>query len=131
MATVNIKRALQRIFKHYRKHDDDIEQLFEATGCQRPSRPVSLANPFTHDFIALKAKADQSLAALQEHFQDVDGLAHANLAELIQQNPAMAEALVTYRKDLDQLMGCIQGLHGQAPKSKTKAVSRKVKTDKF
>ncbi len=131
MAIENIRRALQRIFKHYRKHDDDIEQLFDATGCQRPPRPVQFANPFVNDFLALKAKADQSLAVLQEHFQDVDGLANSNLSEIIQQNPAMAEALVAYRKDLDLLMGCIQGLYGQAPKTKGKAVNRKVKTNKF
>ena len=133
MATANIGRSALRVFKHYKKHYDDIQNLFDMSGLDIPAGPASTSydnGQLPDDLLALTNQADQSLSTLKQHTGNVDELAAIDMRQLQAKKPELCSALTNYRKDLDTLFSAIQAIRAKAPKPKRKA-GGKARTQKF
>ncbi|WP_281645660.1 hypothetical protein [Parendozoicomonas sp. Alg238-R29] len=129
MASPDIGRSAQRVFKHYKKHYSDITTLFELSNLSLPSSPA-ISNELPDDVLALQQKADQSLEQLKQYTADVDALNNIDPSQLQSKNPELCMALVNYKKDLDVLFSAIQAVKAKAPKSASKK-GKRVRTPKF
>ena len=129
METSDIGRSVQRAFKYYKKHYDDINALFEIAGLPTASQGA-VDNKLPTDLIALQTQADQSLELLKQHTGAVDELNQIPPQNLQTQKPELCAALISYKKDLDALFSALQTVRAQAPKPKKKG-TRRAKTQKF
>ncbi|CAM3754412.1 hypothetical protein [Parendozoicomonas haliclonae] len=130
IAPEKIGRSVQRVYRHYKKHYDDINTLFTMTGLDVPNSASIPPGQLPGDLLSLKEKADNSLNHLKQHTGNVDELAALDARKLPQQKPDLCAALVKYRKDLDELFSAIQAVRAKAPKPKKKATG-KARTKKF
>ena len=130
MADADIGRSAQRVFKHYKKHFDDINILFEISGLSLNSTTVD--NTLPDDLLKLQEKADHSLELLKQHTGSVDELNQINPKELQGKKPELCKALVNYRQDLETLFTAIQTIRAHAPKPlKKSSKTKRVRTKKF
>ena len=129
--TADIGRSAMRVYKHYKKHYDDISSLFEMTGLTAASSGSSAASgAIPDDLLGLVARTDLSLEQVKRQIGSVDEIASINPAELRSQKPDFCSALVDYQKDLDVLFAAIQSIRAKAPKPKRRS-GGKVRTKKF
>lgn len=129
MADFDAGRSIQRAFKHYKKHYDDINALFEIAGLPAGSQ-ATVDSGLPTDLIALQTKADQSLELLKQHTGAVDEINQIPPQNIQTQKPELCAALISYKKDLDALFSALQAIRAQAPKPKKKG-TRRARTQKF
>ena len=117
----DIGRSAMRVYKHYKKHYDDISSLFEMSGLATSSSTAPAGKAIPDDLLELVARTDQSLEQVQKQIGNVDELAAIKPAELRSQKPDFCSALINYRKDLDLLFAAIQSIRAEAPKPRRKS----------
>ena len=129
MAT-DIGQSASRVYKHYKKHYDDIFALIEMTGLPRSTKTSGNQDSLPDDFIGLVAKADQSLEEVKKQIGDIDEIAAINPSDFQTKKPSFCSALTSYQKDLEILFSAIQSIRSKAPKPKRKS-GGKARTKKF
>ena len=128
--TADIGRSAMRVHRHYKKHYDDICQLFDISGLPEASSGIAIDNQLPEDLETLVATTDQKLEQLKSHIGNVDELAAIDPKQLPRRKPEFCTALVSYRNDLDRLFAAIQTIKAEAPKPKRKSKG-KARTSKF
>ncbi|MCL6270357.1 hypothetical protein M3P05_10540 [Sansalvadorimonas sp. 2012CJ34-2] len=126
----DIGRSAIHVYKHYKKHYDDINSLLDMSGLTASTNNPETNTFLPDDLLGLVAKTEQSLEQLKAHIGDVDDLATINPTEFKNKKPGFCKALVSYQKDLDHLFAAIQNIRSKAPKPKRKP-GRKARTKKF
>ena len=127
-AQADVGRSAQKVFRHYKKHYEDISSLFEMTGLQTPPAPQTQGQ-LPNNLLGLVTQADQSFALVKGHLGNIDQLAQIPAEEFQTNQPELCKALQNYRGDLEKLFRAIQTIRTKAPKPKKRA--RKGRTKKL
>ncbi len=131
MATpTEIGKSAQKVYRHFKKHYDDITALVELTQVTVPGTQARGVNTIPDDLMALVSTADHSLQQFKQHTGNIDELASLASNDLQTQKPELCSALAHYKQDLDKLFDGIQAIRAKAGAGKRKSAG-KAKTKRF